>query len=93
MGFEAGVKVISPSEFALTCFIFSLVLMERCHAQVLTKGVPRACTAKACVSCGSGLDSTSRDRAPRGPVPPRSALNMYRGGAGLCGAVPLVCHH
>ncbi|KAF3548652.1 hypothetical protein DY000_02004873 [Brassica cretica] len=55
-------------------------------AHVLMKiGIPRACTAKACASRGSGLGSTSRDRIPRGPVPPRPALTVYRGEAGQGG--------
>ncbi|CAN6921542.1 unnamed protein product [Brassica oleracea] len=57
-------------------------------AHVLMKiGAPRACTAKACASRGSGLGSTSRNRIPRGPIPPRSALTVYRGGAGHGGSV------
>ncbi|KAF3556461.1 hypothetical protein F2Q69_00012513 [Brassica cretica] len=52
-------------------------------AHVLMKiGVPRACTAKACASRGSGLGSTSRNRIPRRPVPPRPSLTVYRGGGG-----------
>ncbi|KAF3544820.1 hypothetical protein DY000_02008531 [Brassica cretica] len=62
--------------------------------KVLMKiGIPQACTAKACASRGSGLGSTSRDRIPRGPVPPRPALNVYRGGAGQVGSVQPTCHH
>ncbi|KAF3560753.1 hypothetical protein DY000_02017998 [Brassica cretica] len=61
-------------------------LAQHTLEQVLMKiGVPRACTAKACASRGSGLGSTSRDCIPRGPVLPRPALNVYRGGAGQVG--------
>nr|VDD32758.1 unnamed protein product [Brassica oleracea] len=67
------------------CF-WGQLLKAWCYAQVLMKiGVPRACTAKACASRGSGLGSTSRDCIPRGPVLPRPALNVYRGGAGQVG--------
>ena len=55
-------------------------------------GVPRACTAKACASRGSGLGSSSRNRIPRGPVPRRPALTVYRGGAGQGGSVQPNCH-
>ncbi|KAF3511996.1 hypothetical protein F2Q69_00009259 [Brassica cretica] len=62
-------------------------------AHVLMKiGVPRACTAKACASRGSGLGSSSRNRIPRGPVPRRPALTVYRGGAGQGGSVQPNCH-
>ncbi|KAF3594144.1 hypothetical protein DY000_02025025 [Brassica cretica] len=55
-------------------------------------GVPRACTAKACASRGSGLGSTSRNCIPRGHVPPRPALTVYRGGAGQSGSIQPNCH-
>ncbi|CAN6915358.1 unnamed protein product, partial [Brassica oleracea] len=62
-------------------------------AHVLMKiGVPRACTAKACASRGSGLSSSSRNRIPRGPVPRRPALTVYRGGVGQGGSVQPNCH-
>ncbi|KAL0679477.1 hypothetical protein Bca4012_007458 [Brassica carinata] len=62
-------------------------------AHVLMKiRVPRACTAKACASRGSGLGSSSRNRIPRGPVPRRPALTVYRGGAGQGGSVQPNCH-
>ncbi|KAF3576730.1 hypothetical protein DY000_02033257 [Brassica cretica] len=40
----------------------------------------------------SSCRSTSRDRIPHGPVPPRSALNVYHGEVGLCGVVQPNCH-
>ncbi|KAG2288554.1 hypothetical protein Bca52824_048158 [Brassica carinata] len=55
-------------------------------------GIPRACTAKACASRGSELGSTSRDRIPREPVPPRPAMTVYRGGAEQDGSVQPNCH-
>ncbi|CAG7897284.1 unnamed protein product [Brassica rapa] len=62
-------------------------------AHVLMRiGVPRACTAKACANRGSGLGSSSRNRIPRGPVPRRPALTVYRGGAGQGGSVQPNCH-
>ncbi|CAG7906319.1 unnamed protein product [Brassica rapa] len=62
-------------------------------AHVLMKiGIPRTCTVKACASRGSGLGSSSRNRIPRGPVPRRPALTVYRGGAGQDGSVQPNCH-
>ena len=40
----------------------------------------------------SGLGSTSSDRIPHGPVPPRPAFTVYRGGAGQGGSVQPNCH-
>ncbi|KAG2274526.1 hypothetical protein Bca52824_057081 [Brassica carinata] len=62
------------------------------YSPMMKIGIPRACTAKACASRGSGLGSTSRDRIPRGPVPPRPALTVYCGGAGQGGSVQPNCH-
>ncbi|KAF3507206.1 hypothetical protein F2Q69_00008051 [Brassica cretica] len=61
-------------------------------ACVMKIGIPRACTAKSCASRGSRLGSTSRDRIPRGPVPPRPALTVYHGGAGQGWSVQPNCH-
>ncbi|KAG5377595.1 hypothetical protein IGI04_025437 [Brassica rapa subsp. trilocularis] len=67
-------------------------LTEHLMHVLMKIGVPRTCTAKACASRGSGLGSSFRNRIPRGHVPRRSALTVYRSGAGQGGSVQPNCH-